>query len=208
MKKIKFNFLLIATFAMIVFVANAQDDQIFKQSGDTIEENVQKVMEISTEIPKTKNDQIFKHSGEIIEGNVLRITEFGIVFKYAGEDTENTISKYAVGKIIYGKSQRVEEISEKIIVNSAKDWEKVIIIEDRNLIAGLKKGSEIRGKTSFVNFHTANTGDKKAMQKMKEEAAASQCQFILILTEKSSVGSKSNQLGGSQAIKTGISYRY
>jgi hypothetical protein len=155
-----------------------------------------------------QEDQIFKHNGDVVEGSVIRVTEFGVVFKYAGEDAENTLSKYAVEKIIYGKSKRVEEVSEKIIINGQDDWEKVVILEDKTLIAGLKKGSEIRGKTSFINFQTANSGDKKAMKKLKQEAASDGCQFILILTEKSSVGSNSNNLGGSQAMKTGISYHY
>jgi len=191
MKKLFFILFSIIAFA---FCVNAQEEQPINTQQDLV--------------ATVQYDQIFKHNGETIEGNVLRITEYSVVFRYAGEDAENTLSKYAVEKIIYGKSKRVEEVSEKIIIESAKDWEKVVILEDKNLIAGLKKGSEIRGKTSFVNFHTANTGDKKAMQKMKQEAAAAGCQFILILTEKSSVGSSSNNLGGSQAMKTGICYRY
>jgi len=191
MKKLFFILFSIIAFA---FYVNAQEDQQISAQHD--------------QIAKVQYDQIFKHNGETIEGNVLRITEYSVVFKYAGEDAENTLSKYAVEKIIHGRSQRIEEISEKIIVEGPEDWEKVVILVDKNLIAGLKKGSEIRGKTSFVNFHTANTGDKKAMKKMKQEAAASQCPFILILTEKASVGSSSNNLGGSQAVKTGISYCY
>jgi sRNA-binding regulator protein Hfq len=62
-----------------------------------------------------------KHCGETVEGKVIRLDEFTIVFKYDGEDAENTISKYAVEKIVYGKTKRVEIITEKIIVNGEDD---------------------------------------------------------------------------------------
>ncbi len=155
-----------------------------------------------------QSDVITRHNGETIKGTVIRETEFGIVFSYENETSENTISKYAVEKIVYGKSGRVEKVTDKIVVNGEDDWDKVIILEDKAYIAGLTKGDEIRGKTAFINLQTGNTGDKKAMKKLKMAAAAMNCPFILILTEKTTVGSSSNDLGGTQSMKTGIAYKY
>jgi hypothetical protein len=152
-------------------------------------------------------DKIFGHSGKTIDGKVLRIEEYTVVFVYDGEDAENTIGKYAIEKIIYGKSGRVEEMSDKIEVNGKDDWEKVVILEDKSYIAGLTKVGEVRGKTSMVNFQTGNTGDKKAEKKLKEEAAEAKCQFILLTADKSTGGAK-NTLGGAQQIKTGVTYTY
>ena len=112
-------------------------------------------------------DKIYKHSGEVVEGKVLRLDEYTVVFKYDGEDAENTFGKYAIEKIVYGKTGRVEEVTEKIIINGEEDWEKVVILEDKSYIAGLKKGGEVRGKTGLINFQTGNTGDKKAQKKLK-----------------------------------------
>ena len=153
-------------------------------------------------------DAITKHSGEIVKGKVVKLEEYNIVFKYDGEDAENTLSKYAVEKIVYGKSGRVEEITEKIVVSSAADWEKVVILEDKAYISGLKKGEEVRGNTGLINFQTGNTGDKKAEKKLKMAAAAIGCPFILLTDDKTTVGANSNAIGGSQAIKKGISYKY
>jgi hypothetical protein len=153
-------------------------------------------------------DVITKHSGEIVKGKVVKLEEYTIVFKYDGEDAENTISKYAVEKIVYGKSGRVEEVTDKIVVNGEDDWEKVVILEDKAYIAGLKKGEEVRGKTGLINLQTGNTGDKKAEKKLKAEAAKLGCPFILLTSDKTTVGANSNALGGSQAIKKGISYKY
>ncbi|WP_445717720.1 hypothetical protein [Flavobacterium sp.] len=153
-------------------------------------------------------DKIYKHNGEVVEGKVIRLEEYTIVFKYDGEDAENTFGKYAIEKIVYGKTGRVEEVTEKIVINGEADWEKVVILEDKAYIAGLKKVDEVRGKTGLINYHTGNTGDKKAEKKLKIQAAKMGCPFILQTADKSTVGASSNSLGGSQVIKKGIGYKY
>jgi sRNA-binding regulator protein Hfq len=155
-----------------------------------------------------QNDKIYKHNGETVEGTVVRLDEYTITFKYANEDAENVVGKYAIEKIVYGKSGRTEEITEKITINGEDDWEKVVILEDKAYIAGLKKGDEVRGKTGLINFQTGNTGDKKAEKKLKMEAAKLGCPFILLTADKATVGANSNQLGGSQVIKKGVGYKY
>ena len=155
-----------------------------------------------------QTDKIYKHSGEVVEGKVKKVEEYTIVFVYNGEEAENTIGKYAIERIVYGSSGREEEVTEKIVINSEKDWEKVVILEDKAYIAGLKKAGEVRGKTGLINFQTGNTGDKKAEKKLKMDAAAQGCAFILLTTDKTTVGANSNALGGSQAIKKGIAYKY
>lgn len=153
-------------------------------------------------------DKIYKHNGETVDGKVTRVEEYTIVFKYDGEDAENVIGKYAIEKIVYGKSGRVEEVTEKIVVSGEADWEKVVILEEKSYIAGPKKVDEIRGKTGLINYHTGNTGDKKAEKKLKMAAAAMGCPFILQTADKTTVGASSNSLGGSQAIKKGVAYKY
>ncbi len=161
-----------------------------------------------TAVMSAQVDKIYKHSGETVEGKVLRVEEYTVVFVYNGEEAENTIGKYAIEKIVYGKSGRVEEVTEKIVINGEDDWEKVVILEEKAYIAGLKKGEEVRGKTGLINYHTGNTGDKKAEKKLKMAAAKEGCPFILMTADKSTVGASSNGLGGSQNIKKGIGYRY
>ena len=165
-------------------------------------------MIIAVNLGNAQVDVITKHSGETVNGKVIRLEEYTVVFKYDGEDAENTIGKYAIEKIVYGKSGRVEEVTEKIVVEGEQDWEKVIILEDKAFTAGLKKGAEVRGKTGLINFQTGNTGDKKAEKKLKMAAAALNCPFILLTSDITTVGANSNTIGGSQAIKKGISYKY
>jgi len=153
-------------------------------------------------------DLISKHSGEVVKGKVVRVEEYVVVFKYDGEDAENSIGKYAIEKIVYGKSGRVEQMTEKIDISGEDDWEKVVILEDKSYIAGLKKVGEARGKTGLINLQTGNTGDKKAQKKLKMDAAKQGCAFVLLTSDKTTVGASSNTLGGVQAIKTGVAYKY
>ena len=163
---------------------------------------------LSTAFANAQVDVITKHNGETVNGKVIRLEEYTVVFKYDGEDAENSLGKYAIEKIVYGKSGRVEEVSEKILVNGEADWEKVVILEEKSYIAGLKKGGEVRGKTGLINFQTGNTGDKKAQKKLKMDAAKLGCPFVLMTSDKTTVGANSNALGGTQAIKTGVAYKY
>ena len=140
-------------------------------------------------ISSAQVDEIFKHNGEVVKGKVIRLAEYTVEFVYENEEAENIIGKYAVEKIIYG-------------------WENVVILEDKSYIAGLKKGDDVLGKTGLVNFQTGNTGDKKAEKKLKKAAAELGCSFILLTSDKTTVGSGSNRIGGSQAIKKGVAYKY
>lgn len=166
------------------------------------------VVVLSATFANAQVDVITKHNGETVNGKVIRLEEYTVVFKYDGEDAENSLGKYSIEKIVYGKSGRVEEVSEKIVINGEADWEKVVILEEKSYIAGLKKAGEVRGKTGLINFQTGNTGDKKAQKKLKMDAAKLGCPFVLMVSDKTTVGANSNGLGGSQAIKTGVAYKY
>ena len=155
-------------------------------------------------------DLITKHSGEVVKGKVVRVEEYTIVYKYDGEDAENSIGKYAVEKIVYGKSGRIEDVTSKIVINGESDWEKVVVLEDKAYISGLKKGDEIRGKTGFISLHTGNTADKKAEKKLKIDAAKGNYPFILMVSDKqiNQSGASGPSFGAVQSVKTEVSYKY
>ncbi len=147
-------------------------------------------------------DKMVKHSGQTLDVKIVKVGETTITYKYPGEDAEQTIGKYAVAKITYG-SGRTEDISEKVIVSGKSDWESVVIFTDASEALGLKKGEEVRGKTSgMLSYHTAGSADKKATRKIKEEAAEAGAPFILMTADKS------DGFGVKQSIKKGILYTY
>lgn len=155
-------------------------------------------------------DQIFLHNGDIINGKVNKIGEQTINFVYEGEDAEQTLGKFAVEKIVYGKSGRTQDVTDKIIVNGEADWANVTIIEDLGAVTGLTRKGEIKGKTAFINFRTGAGSDRKAEEKLKKEAAAMKCPFILLTSDKDidRKGSGGGGFGQVQSVKKGIGYAY
>lgn len=155
-----------------------------------------------TNTTNTATDKIYKHSNEVLEVKVIKVGEFTVTYKYPGEDAEQVISKLAIGKITYS-SGRTEEISEKVVVSDKGDWEKVQIITDKAQVVGLKKGENVRGKTSgMLSYNTAGSADKKASKKLKEAAAEMGAPFILLTSDKN------DGFGVKQAIKNGVTYSY
>jgi hypothetical protein len=152
-------------------------------------------------------DKIVKHTGDTLRVKVIRVTDAVINYRFEGEDAEQQIGKLAVKKIVYS-SGRNEDVSEKIVVTGKEDWEKVLIVTDKEMVVGLKKGEEIRGKTSGVaGFHTAGSADKKAMKKLMEAAAEAGVPIVLI-TSENDARSQSIGIGSAQGLKKGILYTY
>ncbi|HEU4632798.1 MAG TPA: hypothetical protein VFS22_02375 [Flavisolibacter sp.] len=147
-------------------------------------------------------DKMKKHSGESLDVKIIRVNEFTINYKYPNEDAEQTIGKLAVAEITYG-SGRKEAISDKVVVFGKDDWEKVQILTDKSQVIGLKKGGEVRGKTSgLLSYNTAGSADKKATKRIKQDAAEMNAPFILL------TGDKNDGFGVKQSIKDGVVYTY
>ncbi len=147
------------------------------------------------------NDKMYKHDGETVDVKITKVGDVSIAYTYPNETAEQTISRYAVAKIVYG-SGRTETITPKIVVTSESDWENVVILTDPAAVTGLKKGDEVHGKTSgLLSYQTFGSADKKATKKIREAAAAMGAPFILLSSEKS------NQFTG-QSVKKGIAYFY
>lgn len=152
-------------------------------------------------------DKIFLHSGKVIEGKVVKVDDFEVIFKYDGEDAEQTLGKRAIEKIQYS-SGRIEQVSDKIVINGKDDWEKVEILIDKSEIVGLKKVGEVKGK-NFAAYSGARA-DKKANRKLLEAAAEMGCPFVYMTadTQTSTRGGWGWGAGSSQSLKKGIAYTY
>ena len=158
-----------------------------------------------------QNDKLFLHNGKKLEVTIVRNEQYTIIYKYANEDAEQIVSRTAVNKIIYGKSDREEEISKKVIISSESDWEKVQIFYDKAQTSGLTEGLEVKGKTAFINYNTGAGADRKAEERIKKAASALGFPFVLITSEKESNYSGANGsmgLGSKQSLKKGIAFKY
>ncbi len=148
-------------------------------------------------------DKMIKHSGEKLDVKIIKVGETTIIYKFPGEDAEQTIGKFAVAKITYGGSGRSEDISEKIDISGKDDWEKVQIITDPSAVIGLKKGEDVSGKTSgLISYNSAGSADKKATKRIKQDAAELGAPFVLLVADKA------DGYGIKQSIKKGVAYSY
>ena len=160
------------------------------------------VLLVASSFAQSAVDKLHKHSGQVLDVKVIKVGEFNISFKYPGEDAEQVIGKLAVDKIVYG-SGRTEQVSEKIVIGGKEEWEKVQIVTDDAQVVGLKKGEEVRGKTSgLLSYNTAGSADKKASRKIKEAAAELGAPFVLMTSDKN------DGFGVKQSIKNGVAYTY
>ncbi len=157
-----------------------------------------------------QSDSIYLHNGNIVTGKVYRIAEQTVVFSYDNEDMQQSLGKYAVEKVVFGKSGRIQQVTPKVKVRSVEDWENVLIIQNTDEIAGLQRRNEVKGKTAFINYRTGEGSDKTALKKLKMDAAAQGCEFVYITLDKD-IDRKSDEGGGFgqvQSIKKGIGYSY
>lgn len=157
-----------------------------------------------------QSDTIHLHNGRNIVGTVLKVGEHTVTFRYMHEDVEQVLGKYIVSNIVFGQSGRQQDISPRLRVYGEQDWENVMIVESQDEIAGLKRVDEIRGKTAFINYHTGAGSDNTALRKLKKEAAAKGCAFVLITSDKEidRKGYNGGSFGQTQSIKRGVAYSY
>ncbi len=152
-------------------------------------------------------DKIYTHKGDLIDCKVTEMGENIIKFKYEGEDLINSISKNLVSQIKFANG-RIQKVTDKVVVTSELDWAKVLITNLESDVEGLTRVGELMAKASS-GWSTTNQGkmEKKAMDKLKKEAASQGCHVVLILSTTGK-GGHSGVSGGAKASVTGIAYKY
>lgn len=138
---------------------------------------------------------------------VKEITSEDVRYSYEGEELINSISNNVVKEIIF-KSGRIQKFSERIIINGEEDWEKVKITTLESDIEGLVKGVDMMAKANS-GWSMTNQGkmQKKAMEKLKKQAAAKGYHIVFLITTTGK-GGHYGISGGTKASVTGIGYKY
>lgn len=153
-------------------------------------------------------DTLVLHNGKKAIGEVVNVKSFMVSFKYKNETSVQELSHYAIEKIHFG-SGRVQTLTDKVSINGEEDWEKVIILEDKEQSAGLTRKGETSARTRFLNLHTAYSGNLKVAENLKREAAKQKCPFILISFERATVyNGLIKSWGAIQEIKRAFCYQY
>ena len=152
-------------------------------------------------------DKIYTHKGDSIVCKVTEMGEKTIKYKYEGEELTNSITKNLVSQVKFANG-RTQKVSDKVVVASVLDWEKVIITNVESDVEGLTRVGEMMAKASS-GWRTTNQGkmEKKAMDKLKKDAAAQGCHIVLLLTTTGK-GGHYGVSGGTKASVTGVAYKY
>ncbi len=137
----------------------------------------------------TAQDEVVFHNGTIAKGKVSEVTEFYIKFCYDNESTINIIGRAAISEVRFS-SGRIQQMSQKIYIESAKDWEKVRIVTDKTEVLGLKSLGQVeKHSTGTWSFSvTAGHFSEKTMKKIRKEAAARGGCIVLLLSQQSQSG--------------------
>ena len=149
-------------------------------------------------------DKIFTHSGDTLMVSIKEIGHNNIKFIYPAEQITNTISKNVISSIEF-ENGRKQIISDKIIINGKKDWEKVIVTNLESDIEGLTKVGSFKAKAKGTTFTSQGRVESRAMDKLKKESAEKGCHILLILTTTGKSGSPYSSASSSL---TAIGYKY
>lgn len=152
-------------------------------------------------------DTLYFHNGKVEEAVVRKIKESTISFTYKNEHAERSVSFYAVDKIKFA-SGRVEFFTEKIEVKNDSSWSNVVILNTKEEAEGLKTLTSLSAHTAFINFHTSQTGQVKAREKILKSVAQKKAIFLLITKEEETVYMTFKFWGFSQHKIRGIAYCY
>jgi len=150
-------------------------------------------------------DKIVTHHGDTIKCYIIDSADSSIEFNYIGDDSSNDISQYLVKELIF-EDGTVREVSDKVIINGVDDWEKVQITIEAADVEGLVCFGEVKSSSNSIWSTTANSlMDKKAMDRLKRQAARNGCHIILIMKTTDWDGRNDD---GSNASVKGIAYKY
>ena len=131
-------------------------------------------------------DKLFLHNGMVSNGKVVENEPSYIKFIYEGEDITSTLGKAAIEKIQF-KSGRIEQCSSKVIIKDPKkDFEKVMVLRDKDECTGLIRIQEFTEKSggAWSLGSTAGKYEQKAIKKMQKKAAElGGCAFLITTQE-------------------------
>ncbi|MDR3287439.1 MAG: hypothetical protein LBT27_08345 [Prevotellaceae bacterium] len=107
-------------------------------------------------------DKIFTHKGDSIICKVTEMGEKSIKYKYAGEELVNSMTRNLVSQVKFANG-RIQKVTDKVIVTSELDWDKVMITNIESEVDGLTRVGEIMAKASS-GWSTTNQGKTEKKQ--------------------------------------------
>lgn len=166
---------------------------------------------LSAKAQEVKPDKLIKLTNEEILVNVIAVNDREVSFTYPGEKAVNILNKNQIKEIDFA-SGRVEKITERVVIASEEDWQKVVVTTLESDVVGLSRKGEVRAKAAGATAlsNQANI-DARATEKLKREAARMGAHIILIQAQNTQRGAMGNAFQTAQvptSLKQGVAYSY
>jgi len=127
-------------------------------------------------------DKVVKRNGEVIEVEIKKSTPEIIEFTYPNEDVVNELSKKTIKEIVYS-SGRVETCNTNLeipVIESEKDWEKVIVTYLESDVKGLTRVKDLKATSGWGGAMGSSLGYNNAVKSLKKQAAKLKAPILLI----------------------------
>ena len=131
-----------------------------------------------------QNDKMFKHTGEKLEVKIVKVGDWTINFTYPNETAEQTISKYAVAKIEYASGRKEDVTEKIVVSGEDDWEKVVILEDKSAATGLKKLDEVKGKTAGFAMYQTAGTADKKSTRRLKQAAAQMGAPFVLLTSEK------------------------
>ncbi len=127
--------------------------------------------------------ELIKHDGQKIDVNFIKVANDQVFYNSKENQEEKSVSQFAVAQLIEKSNSDSKTVSNKIIISSKKDYDKVVILEPYQT-QGLK---EVGITSSFLGKTKGETDKEfqdQVERRLKQLAAEKGYPFIVIVSKE------------------------
>lgn len=120
-----------------------------------------------------------QHNGQKIEVNYIKTEDNLLYFSLPNSTEEKTISKFAIAQIHENNKKNSIEVSEKVILQDAADYHKVVALSSKQA-AGLQKAGSVSSFLGKTKGDTNQAFKDQSIKRLQQLAAKKGAPFMVI----------------------------
>lgn len=121
--------------------------------------------------------KISNHNGEQLDVNLVKLEKGLVVYCFDGSLEEHKINQLAIAEIKNIKTNQIQKVSDKIVINSKSDYQLVQILEDDKTI-GLKLITSFSGVSTKTKGESPIDLKKQTLMRIKMKSASMGYPFV------------------------------
>ncbi len=127
--------------------------------------------------------ELIKHDGKKIDVNFIKVANNQVFYNSDKNQEEKSISQFAVAQLILKSNSDTKIVSNKIIISSMKEYDKVVVLEPYQA-QGLKEVGITRSFLGKTKGETNQAFQDQAEKRLKQHAAEKGFPFIVIVSKE------------------------